>query len=123
MEQKRVLDVLNPDFFGLEDDANDVEPVRVTGLLEAGHPDLRRPGELALLPPVDGADGTAEVGRGASLHLDKSDSPAVALRPDGHKVDVATTVPEPSVGNLPTMYREPAGCYLLAFLPHRLPRR
>ena len=99
-----------------------IEPEGVSGLLESGHPDLGGTAELALLPPVDSAHGTAEISAGSSLHFDEGHGPfGPAWRETRRdEVDVTVAILESTLGDLPAVNAEPFLRDALALHSHRL---
>jgi hypothetical protein len=123
-KKKSILYVLNADVLGTENHPYHIKTKGVTRTLKARHPDFGRPAELALLSPVDGAHGTAEMVRRAGLNLDERHGSAgpLALCSGCNQIDVAATIPKAPLGNLPTVNRKPSLRDSLAFASHDLPR-
>ena len=107
----------DPHLIPVHEHPEDVEPIVFRGLSVAIDPDLRRPHELALLSPLNRLDRPAEVVTPSSLHLDEGDG---ALLPN-HEVDVAATIPEPTIHHEPPLSAEPALRDSLSQLPECLP--
>ena len=122
VQKKSVFDVLNADIFCSKNDPDDVEPEGITGALESGNPDLRRPAQLALLSPVHGADGSAEGVGGAGLHFHERDrARRVGLATTSDEIDVAMSVSKSMLDDVPAVDAQPSRCHSLALDAHRLP--
>jgi hypothetical protein len=122
VKEKGIFDVLDANFLRLKNDPDHIEPEGVAGPLEARYPDLRRSTQLALLSPVNGAHGAAEIVRRARLHLDERDCPSpVTLIARSNQIDIAAPVPKPPLGDTPSVNLEPPGGDTLAPFSHRLP--
>jgi hypothetical protein len=116
--------MLDPDVLGTNNHPNDVESKAVTRTLKARHPYFGGTAELALFSPGHLRDRTAEVVRGAGLHLYKSHGP---LRFTGcltrrHQVNVSVAILESPFRNLPPVNGEPFLSNSFAPQPHALPR-
>ena len=115
--------MLDADVPGTKNHPNYIETKAVTGTLKARHPDFRGAAELALLLPAHRRYGTAERVGSSSLNFDEGYGslgpvPSFTCRDE---INVTVPVPEPALGDLPAVHREPSLRDALAFQSECLP--
>lgn len=101
--------------FLLDENADNVEPVRLIRPPVPVDPDEGGPGELALFPPPDGLDGLAELRPSPGLHFHERHEP-VALH---DQVDVTVPAAEPAHQHPPAFLLQPSLRYSLSQFSER----
>jgi hypothetical protein len=101
---ERVRDVLHFDTFFGDQDAYDIELVRLAGASVAVDPDVGAAGEFALFLEVHGFDGITELISAPRFHFDERDG-VVAF---GDEVDIAMAVAESARENAIAVFDEPS---------------
>ena len=103
----------------LQQHPDHVEPIGFVRSAVPVDPHRRRPGELALLPPMDRFHRISKLEASAGFHFHKRDR-SVPFRDE---IDVAVAVAESSLQNAPAPTPEPSLRYSLSHFAEFLPRR
>jgi hypothetical protein len=110
--------VLDWDGIRTKNDPDHVEPKGVAGLLETRHPNLGGRLSSRCLRQLTALTGPP---KSAEARVFISSNATVRVSPSGfgrNQVDVAVTIPEPALGNLPAVDGEPLLRHALSPHPH-----
>ena len=115
-KKKGVLNVAHANGLTVHQHPDHVEPVRPALNAKPVHPDLRRPDELALFPPVHGEGRIGNRARMPRLYLHEDDG-VVCL---DYQVDIAMPIAEAPPEKTPPLTGEPPLGDPLAQFPQKL---
>ena len=103
MERESILDVPHPNPALLHENTHHVEAIGVIRPAVPGDPDLGRPPQLPLLPPVHRLDRIPEPVPAARLHFDKRHHTFLLH----HEVDVPVAAPKAALDDAPPPELQP----------------